>query len=365
MTCNRRNEQVWKAPSPQRPRVRMRMGLYTSCAIAHKHHGEISVESEVGAGTTFTVGFPITSRASSDNQAKERMPIVAKKDLSGIVSTIDFHVTCECNQECVYCWGPQDIENPVDTATALAIIDRIKEVGAKRVVFTGGDPLKRQDIATLIDHAKEIGLEVAVSTTGDELTPNFLERIAAHTDLISIPLDGPSEAVNEATKKPGHFTSVMRALAWLRAHPEIDVKLCTPVTRHNIRHVPVVAHLASHYAGTTQARVFYNVFQAYPRAIREVDWGDLLVSDEDFERLKTQVQKGNLAAVNFLDHAVLDGLYLMVFPDGRLVIPRGSDFPSYGDFLDIDDFEAVINDSRFDSAKHIHHSKAWQRPANK
>jgi hypothetical protein len=58
MTCDRRDEQVWKAPSPQRPCVRMRMGLYASRAIVHKHHGEISVESEVGVGTTFTVTFP-------------------------------------------------------------------------------------------------------------------------------------------------------------------------------------------------------------------------------------------------------------------------------------------------------------------
>jgi MoaA/NifB/PqqE/SkfB family radical SAM enzyme len=289
---------------------------------------------------------------------------VTKGNLAGTVSTIDFHVTCECNQECPYCWGPQDIEKPVDTDAALAIVDKVKEIGAKRIVFTGGDPLKRDDIATLIAHAKEAGLEVAVSTTGDELTPAFLDGIAPCTDLVSRPLDGPSEAVNESTKKTGHFTAVMRSLAWLRNHPAVDVKVCTPVTQYNIKHVPAIARLASYYAGTTDARVFYNVFQAFPRAMGEVDWSGLLVSDDDFERLKTHVDNGNLVAVNFLDHEVLDRLYLMVFPDGRLVIPRGSEFPSYGNFVDIDDFDSVIDDSRFDSAKHIRHSKAWRKSNN-
>jgi MoaA/NifB/PqqE/SkfB family radical SAM enzyme len=77
------------------------------------------------------------------------------------VATIDFHVTSECSQECPYCWGPQDFENPVDTDTALKIVSKVKEVGASRIVFTGGDPLKRPDIVCLIRHAKGTGLEVA------------------------------------------------------------------------------------------------------------------------------------------------------------------------------------------------------------
>ncbi|MGD8412841.1 MAG: radical SAM protein [Candidatus Latescibacterota bacterium] len=288
---------------------------------------------------------------------------MAAKDLTGVVSTIDFHVTSECNQECPYCWGPQDIEHPVDTETALAIVGKVKKVGATRIVFTGGDPLKREDIFELLELAKKIGLEVAVSTTGDELTPKVLERMAPCTDLISIPLDGPSDEVNRQTKKEGHFTAVMRALAWLRDFPEVDVKLCTPVTQHNIKYVPAIAHLASHYAGTTDARVFYNVFQAYPRAAGEVEWQDLLVTAEQFEQMKKRVKKGKLTGVNFLDHKTLDKLYLTVFPDGKLVIPSGSDFPDYGNFLDLDDFSGIIDDSGFDSAKHIRHSKGWQKPA--
>ena len=76
------------------------------------------------------------------------------------------------------------------------------------------------------------------------------------------------------------------------------------------------------------------------------------------------MEKGNLDGVNFLDHEVLDKLYLMVFPDGRLILPKGREFPSYGNFLEIDDFETAINDSRFDSAKHLRHSRGWKKPHN-
>ncbi len=129
---------------------------------------------------------------------------------SKLVGTVDFHVTSDCNQECPYCWGPQGFQHPVKTKTAIRIIDRIKGIGAQRIVFTGGDPLRRSDIGNLIRHAKEIGLEVALSTTGDELKANFLRKYAQFIDLISLPLDGASEEINSRTKKSGHFAAIMK-----------------------------------------------------------------------------------------------------------------------------------------------------------
>lgn len=205
------------------------------------------------------------------------------------VVTIDFHVTSECNQECPYCWGPQGFEHPVDKDTAFKIIERIKQVGARRIVFTGGDPLKRSDVGSLIRQAKKIGLEVALSTTGDELKANFLRKHAPFIDLISLPLDGASEEVNARTKKPGHFAAIMKALDLLRLYPEVDVKLCTPVTRHNLADVPNIVRLAEDYAHTTRARVFYNIFQAFPRSMTARQWDELLVSAEEFAALKAQL----------------------------------------------------------------------------
>jgi MoaA/NifB/PqqE/SkfB family radical SAM enzyme len=281
--------------------------------------------------------------------------------MSSVVATIDFHVTCECSQECPYCWGPQDIEPPVDTQLALRIIARIRQLGARRIVFTGGDPLKRPDIAQLIRHARQSGLEVALSTTGDYLSAAFLADVGSCIDLVSLPLDGSTEEVNARTKSPGHFAAVLQALACLREHPSIDVKVCTPVTRHNLADVPAIARLLADYARTTRAPVFYNVFQAFPRAMFAVDWQTLLVSRDEFKALERQIDGLAGLRVHFLDHATLDRLYVMVFPDGSLVIPRGDTFQSFGPFLEIDDFESVLVRSRFDSAKHLRHSRGWAR----
>jgi len=277
------------------------------------------------------------------------------------ITTIDFHITSECNQECPYCWGPMDFENPVSTATAKQIISKIKKAGAQRIVFTGGDPLKRDDVGELILHAKKIDLEVALSTTGDELTARFLKKYGSSIDLISLPLDGSTEEISSQTKKEGHYKAILDALEMLRKHPNIDVKVCTPVTRFNLKDIPNIISLVSDYASKTKARVFYNIFQAFPRSMDPPDWKELLVTQKEFDNLQQRFLGKERITVNFLDHETLDRLYVMIFPDGSLVIPKGAEFYTYGKFLEIDNFEKVLESSDFDSPKHIQHSQKWKK----
>jgi len=276
-----------------------------------------------------------------------------------LFSTIDFHVTYECSQECPYCWGPQDIENPVSTVTSKRIIKKIKEIGAKRIVFTGGDPLKRKDIGKLIRYAKNIGLEVALSTTGDELTKTFLKWNAAYIDLISLPIDGATEEISSKTKEAGHLAAVLKVLGVLKDYPSVDVKICTPVTKHNIKDVPNILKLAEDFKTKTKSRVFYNIFQTFPRSLGEVDWNEFIVSNRSFGALKRKLSGRRKININFLDHTTLDKLYLMIFPNGTLVIPEGENFTNFGSFLEIEDINEVIKQSKFEAVKHLRHSKGW------
>ena len=304
--------------------------------------------------------YPAPRQISADSSPASRYVQVQTNShkLTG-VSTIDFHITAKCSQACPYCWGPRRFRTPVDTDTAQSIIARIQELGVRRIVFTGGDPLQRPDAPVLIRFAKETGLETALSTTGDFVKPEILESISPYLDLISLPLDGSTNEINSRTKHPGHFSAVMQSLDWLRSYPNIDVKVCTPVTRHNLSDVPAIADLVEGYSYTTQARVFYNIFQAFPRAMFSVKWEKLIVSDNEFADLKNQISAKSNIRINFLSHATLDKLYVMIFPNGNMTIPKGAEYLNFGPFLEVKDFDTVLNDSQFDSAKHLRHSRGW------
>lgn len=265
--------------------------------------------------------------------------------------SVDFHLTSDCEHDCPYCWGPKGYRAPVDTATALRIVCRVCEVGAKRILFTGGDPLMRPDTRLLILYAYDLGLEVGLATAGERLSREFLESVGPSLDVVSLPLDGSCEAVNCRTKRRGHFAAVLQALACLREYPEIEVTICTTVTRHNVEDVPRISRLVEEYAETTCARVRYTVFQAFPRATFTAAWRDLPVSDEEFTALHIRIPIGSRVPVKFLDHRALDRTNVMIFPDGRLVVPRGHRYFKYGRFLEIPDLGACLQRSRMSAER--------------
>ncbi|HSB89038.1 MAG TPA: radical SAM protein, partial [Anaerolineales bacterium] len=278
------------------------------------------------------------------------------------VATIDFHITSECNQECPYCWGPQGFATPISTRAAQRILRRIATLGIRRIVFTGGDPALRPDLPDLVQRAKRLGLEVALSTSGDALTPALLRRVAPMLDLISLPLDGATEAVSRRTKQPGHRQAVWRALRRLTRYPAVDVKVASAVTRHNLSQIPRMIAQVEAFARGAPNRVFYNVFQAFPRAMVDRDWGSLLVTNAEFDRLRRRVMaQPHAIPIHWLDHTTLDRLYVMILPDGSLTVPSGADYLSFGPFLDIPNLDAALRASPFDIVKHTRHARGWSK----
>lgn len=277
-------------------------------------------------------------------------------------ATIDFHLTSRCNQDCPYCWGPQDFENEVDTETAAAIVRKIHAFGAKRIVFTGGDPMLRSDIGMLVRLSKQLGLEVALSTTGDALTYGFIRGYGRWIDLISLPIDGSNEEVSSQTKSAGHFTAILHDMDILADFPEIDIKLATPVTQLNLTDVPAIVRLIEKTAARIPNTLFYNVFQAFPRAMFECDWTEFIVSDQDFARLRQTIESSpHSFRINWLDHKTLDRLYVMIFPDGTLTVPSGQDYLNYGPFLDVEDLSSLLQQTDFDAPKHLRHARGWSK----
>ncbi len=219
--------------------------------------------------------------------------------------------------------------------------------------------MSRKDTGRLIRYAKELGLEVALSTTGDKLSSAFLRRYAPYIDLVSLPVDGSTEEISSKTKEPGHLAAVLKVLNRLKKFPHIDVKIATPVTKHNIKDIPNILSLAENYKGWTKARVFYNIFQTFPRSLGKVEWAELVVSNREFAKLKRKLTGKEIIKVNFLSHKTLDKLYLMIFPNGNLVIPVGENFTSFGQFLKIENIYETIRRSKFDSRKHLRHSRGY------
>lgn len=83
-------------------------------------------------------------------------------------------ITSRCNLKCVHCYlGPRDERQGHKETSAgkiMDIIDEITDAGCLYLLFTGGEPLLRDDFPEIYRYAKERGLLVTVFSNGTLVT---------------------------------------------------------------------------------------------------------------------------------------------------------------------------------------------------
>jgi cyclic pyranopterin phosphate synthase len=104
-------------------------------------------------------------------------------------------VTDRCNLRCIYCM-PRGIPSCADPDKLIGkeALERLLRVALKyrlrKIRFTGGEPLLREDIAQLVHSAKRLGAaDVSLTTNGLFLKGKARELKAAGLDRVNISLD--------------------------------------------------------------------------------------------------------------------------------------------------------------------------------
>lgn len=126
--------------------------------------------------------------------------------------SIYFAVTGKCNLNCSFCTmnsGPY-----VSTEKDLTIgeisnllIPQLKNVGIRKIVITGGEPLVRGDIEEIIGLFSEaFGKEqIVLQTNGLLLTPDFLLRMANNIGVLEVSIENIFEDNNLLSKMKNMF----------------------------------------------------------------------------------------------------------------------------------------------------------------
>ena len=142
-------------------------------------------------------------------------------EINGIVMNsklrkiIVWNVIGKCNQVCEFCYGPKDVKD-FSTEEGFEMIDGFKKDGAEKIVFTGGEPLLREDLVELIKYAKRQGLFTILHTNGMLLTKKKFRLFGKYLNQINLPLDGYDEPTSALMRGKGSWSKVRSILAWLK-----------------------------------------------------------------------------------------------------------------------------------------------------
>ncbi len=125
-------------------------------------------------------------------------------------------VTRACNLRCVHCYAsatPGPAPGELTYAEGIALLDDLKAFDVPAVLFSGGEPLAREDTPELIGHASSIGLTSTLSTNGLLIDDVMADRLASlGLKYAGISIDGIPERHDKLRGKPGAFLQTMAAI---------------------------------------------------------------------------------------------------------------------------------------------------------
>ncbi len=134
-----------------------------------------------------------------------------------------------CNQNCAYCVArrAEDERAWVQPSAVRARIDDALREGASELIFTGGEPTMRGDLAALLAYARGRGARSLVVETNATLLDD--DRCAALRDAglarAVVNLAGWGEALDRVTRDEGGFARTLAGIdALLRAGVRVELK---------------------------------------------------------------------------------------------------------------------------------------------
>lgn len=154
--------------------------------------------------------------------------------------------TKACNLHCVHCYftaRAQPDPGELTTVEAKAMIDGLAAFQAPVLLFSGGEPLLRQDLFELGAYAVEHGLRTVISTNGTLIDQDVALRIKeAGFSYVGISLDGIGETNDRFRGMTGAFDA---ALGGIRActHAGVRTGLRLTLNHHNFEDLNAIFDL--------------------------------------------------------------------------------------------------------------------------
>jgi AdoMet-dependent heme synthase len=159
-----------------------------------------------------------------------------------------WELTRACQLKCLHCRAEaQYRRDPRELSfeEGKALIDQIYEMNNPMLVFTGGDPLMREDVFDIAAYAVEKGVRVSMTPSA---TPNVTKEAIEKAKEVGLSrwafsLDGPTAEIHDHFRgTAGSFDLTMERIKYLH-ELEIPIQINTVISRYNYDYLDEMAKL--------------------------------------------------------------------------------------------------------------------------
>jgi radical SAM protein with 4Fe4S-binding SPASM domain len=176
---------------------------------------------------------------------------------------VAYNCTSRCNLKCLHCYSNSTADlssSDLSTTEAKQLLRQLAEVNCPVVLFTGGEPLLRNDLFDLLAEAKQLALRTVISTNGTLIDSAAAKKLAGlGVSYVGISIDGDQSFHDAFRQSPGCFKA---ALAGVENCQKAGLKtgLRFTITKQNANKIPVIFDIAA--SANIRRICFYHLVKA-------------------------------------------------------------------------------------------------------
>ncbi len=168
--------------------------------------------------------------------------------LNGPPRLIAWELTQACNLRCLHCRASateQRSEAELSGQEALRFVETLPELGSPILIFTGGEPLLRDDLFELAYKASSLGLRAVLATNGTLIDARAARQIAScGIKRVSVSIDGPDSATHDSFRGlSGAFDRAISGIDEIKK-TGVEFQINTTITRRNYNLINSISELA-------------------------------------------------------------------------------------------------------------------------
>ena len=183
------------------------------------------------------------------------------------------HVTKACNLSCKYCYfsARKPLSDELTADELIGLWPDLVDLAPSKIVFTGGEPLLRNDIFNLLEGLKAADsnhrIRRCLNTNGHLVTDGLASMLIGLVDEVRVSLDGLAKR-NDKLRGKGNFDAALQALKTLYSvgfEPKVLITITTMT-------LPDLEGLMSLLVENRFTRISLNNFRPIGRGLGHWDW---------------------------------------------------------------------------------------------
>jgi radical SAM protein with 4Fe4S-binding SPASM domain len=132
------------------------------------------------------------------------------------LQSVSIRVTKACNLRCRQCYSisGRKFSNELSLKEIKKVIDELKQLGAVRIFFTGGEPFIRPDIIEILNYADKNNFATYISTNGTLINKEIVTSLKSlkHLKNFQVSIDGFGKVHDSVRGINGTFTKAVKTL---------------------------------------------------------------------------------------------------------------------------------------------------------